>query len=182
MGRLKIFCAYHKPWPVFASDCVEPIQVGASTSKHRLGIMRDDTGRNISSLNGGYCELTAQYWVWQNFLPAHPEVEWVGFCHYRRFMDFWKRTGCGEASYFNFRYVPIPSFEKSFLFDYREENILRSKDSFPDYLCDFNWALDSRRSYHCLTFLMKRDVFKKYAEWMFSFIDMVSDRIMKESW
>ena len=224
MGRLKIFCAYHKPWPVFASDCVEPIQVGASTSTHRLGILRDDTGRNISSRNGGYCELTAQYWVWQNFLPAHPEVEWVGFCHYRRFMDFWKRTGHGEASYFNFRYVPVPSFEKSFLSDYREENILRSiptdagivlpeasldsnvlhsllalykvswggfgvweslgvaKDSFPEYLCDFNWALDSRRAYHCLTFLMKRDVFKRYAEWMFSFIDMVSGKIAKASW
>ena len=44
----------------------------------------DDTGDNLSSENGQYCELTAQYWAWKNDRTANVK----GLAHYRRyFMD-----------------------------------------------------------------------------------------------
>ena len=96
--KLKIFCAYHKKdkeIPIWKSDCVEPIQVGRAISKEDLGIIGDDTGDNISHKNQNYCEMTGLYWVWKNYLPNNPDLEYVGSAHYRRFLDFcdYKKTG-----------------------------------------------------------------------------------------
>ena len=85
---LKIFCVYFDRRPVWRSDCVEPIQAGRARTGLELDMTADDTGDNISSENVRYGEMTAWYWVWKNYLPAHPELTHVGFSHYRRFLDF----------------------------------------------------------------------------------------------
>lgn len=85
---LKIFCVYFDRRPVWKSDCVEPIQAGKARTGFDLGMLSDDTGDNISAENVRYGEMTAWYWVWKNYLPAHPELTHVGFSHYRRFLDF----------------------------------------------------------------------------------------------
>lgn len=85
---VKIFCIYHKVAPIFKSDVIEPIQTGCNFTDLDLGILKDNSGVNIGDKNPYYGEMTAWYWVWQNYLHEHPEVEYVGFCHYRRFLDF----------------------------------------------------------------------------------------------
>ena len=85
---LKIFCVYFDRRPVWKSDCVEPIQAGKARTGVDLGMLADDTGESISAENARYGEMTAWYWVWKNYLPAHPELTHVGFSHYRRFLDF----------------------------------------------------------------------------------------------
>lgn len=85
---LKIFSVYFDFRPVWKSDCVEPIQAGKTRTGLDLKMMADDTGDNISNENARYGEMTAWYWVWKNYLPSHPEVTYVGFSHYRRFLDF----------------------------------------------------------------------------------------------
>ena len=85
---LKIFCVYFDRRPVWKSDCVEPIQAGKARTGLDLGMLADDTGDSISAENVRYGEMTAWYWVWKNYLPAHPELTHVGFSHYRRFLDF----------------------------------------------------------------------------------------------
>ena len=84
---LKIFCVYFDRRPVWKSDAVEPIQAGKTRTGFDLGMLADDTGDNISAENVRYGEMTAWYWVWKNYLPAHPELTHVGFSHYRRFLD-----------------------------------------------------------------------------------------------
>ena len=96
MSRVKIFVLYHKPSPIFKTEVLEPIQTGADDAVEDLGILKDNTGDNISKKNKNYAELTAWYWVWKNYLPAHPEVEYVGFCHYRRFLDFTRKPSMGN--------------------------------------------------------------------------------------
>ena len=85
---LKIFCVYFDRRPVWKSDCVEPIQAGRARTGLDLGMLADDTGDQISGENARYGEMTAWYWVWKNYLSAHPELTHVGFSHYRRFLDF----------------------------------------------------------------------------------------------
>ena len=85
---LKIFCVYFDRRPVWKSDCVEPIQAGKARTGIDLGLLADDTGDQISAENARYGEMTAWYWVWKNYLPAHPELTHIGFSHYRRFLDF----------------------------------------------------------------------------------------------
>ena len=85
---LRIFCVYFDKRPVWTSDCVEPIQAGKARTGTDLGMLADDTGDHISVENARYGEMTAWYWVWKNYLPAHPELTHIGFSHYRRFLDF----------------------------------------------------------------------------------------------
>ena len=47
----------------------------------------DNSGEHISELNKAYCELTTQYWAWKNM-----EADYYGFCHYRRYFSFNKKT------------------------------------------------------------------------------------------
>lgn len=88
---VKIFCVYHKDYEIFKSEVIEPIQTGCNFTDLDLGFLKDNTGDNIADKNPHYGELTAWYWVWKNYLVEHPEVEYIGFCHYRRFLDFQKK-------------------------------------------------------------------------------------------
>ena len=89
MSFTKVFVVYSSAHPVFKNRVFEPIQTGHAVSEVNLDMLHDDMGvDNISAKNPYYGELTAWYWVLKNYLPAHPEVTHVGFCHYRRFIDF----------------------------------------------------------------------------------------------
>lgn len=143
MEKLAIFCTYHRPAKVFASDCVIPIQAGAAESGIDLGFLRDDIGENISHLNGGFSELTAQYWVWKNYLPAHPELEYVGFCHYRRFLDFWHVPAQLQRD--SFRWVVPECFESEILPLYTEKDVLAAIPKGADIILPKPLCTHSRR-------------------------------------
>ena len=116
---IKIFCVYFDRRPVWKSDCVEPIQAGRARTGVDLGMMADDTGDNISAENVRYGEMTAWYWVWKNYLPAHPELTHVGFSHYRRFLDFAGLCKEGRTRRMKYR-----KFRRIFDANYRE-NVIR---------------------------------------------------------
>ena len=93
--RIKIFVAHHKPWYVYEDDVYVPIQVWKKKLAIDLWIIWDDTWDNISEKNANYAELTAQYWVWKNYDLR--DVDYVWFCHYRRYMTY-----CYEPNIFNY--------------------------------------------------------------------------------
>ena len=88
--NLKIFCIYHgtDKLPLFKSDCIQPIQSGSAITGVRQGAWRDDTGDNISHKNPTWAELCVHYWVLKNYLAENKDEGYIGFCHYRRFLDF----------------------------------------------------------------------------------------------
>ena len=47
------------------------------------GMLCDNTGDNISSLNRHFSEYSVIYWAWKN-----QEADYYGLCHYRRFLSF----------------------------------------------------------------------------------------------
>lgn len=69
-------------------DWIRPIGVNGFFSP---AFLNDNTGDHISHLNNHYCELTAQYWAWKNF-----EADYVGFYHYRRYLNFLAEPGFHE--------------------------------------------------------------------------------------
>lgn len=79
---IKIFVGYHGTWQGVSDDVFVPLKLGCSDVNHYL--LNDSTGESISNKNKEYCELTGIYWIWKNF----PASEWVGFMHYRRYLDF----------------------------------------------------------------------------------------------
>ena len=93
MNSIKILIACHKPTDFLASDCLQPIQVGAAKAAVRLpDMLHDDEGENISALNPMYCELTAQYWAWKNL-----DCDYYGFFHYRRYLSFAGAPGSRDS-------------------------------------------------------------------------------------
>lgn len=108
--KIKIFVAYHKPPVFFQNDNYIPIHVWKARTELDLWIIWDNTWDNISDKNNDYAELTAQYWVWKNYDLS--DVDYVGFCHYRR--------------YFSYRYIPNFLFAVKIMF--------KEKKSFKDFL------------------------------------------------
>ncbi|NVN43538.1 DUF4422 domain-containing protein [Asaia siamensis] len=83
-GPVHIYVCHHSAGFTFEDDVFRPIQAGRALATTALPMPGDDTGENISCKNGEYCELTTLYWAWKNDRDA----SWVGFMHYRRFLDF----------------------------------------------------------------------------------------------
>ena len=79
---VKIFAMTHKEFDVPNDSMYIPLHVGHAGAKKDFGYMGDDTGDNISDLNCYYAELSGVYWVWKNY----HEADYVGVCHYRRFL------------------------------------------------------------------------------------------------
>lgn len=116
--KVKIFVGYYKPNKIYASDVFQPI-LTAPIDWDAEGIIRDYNGINIAEKNKNYAELTGHYWVWKNFLPD-TKAEYVGFCHYRRFLDF----GINKTPNVPFKPVFDTEFDKIFP-SYTEENIMK---------------------------------------------------------
>ena len=206
MSKIKVFVLYHKESVVYRSDCFEPMQTGCAIASCDLGLLRDDTGDNISRRNGNYAELSGNYWVWKNYLPAHPEVEYIGFCHYRRFLEFDalpRHEGMPFVDLAGYR-----SFAKGFSQRYAEARILpriagadivlpgvslsgsRMEEVFcthhpavelhrlksiiardwPDYVPALEAAMEDRKAFLCLNYVMRRDCFESFMAWMFDIL------------
>lgn len=144
-SKLKIFVIYYKPAFIFESDVFLPISNGARNFEYEKEILRDDTGINISEKNSHYGELTQHYWVWKNFMPCS-NAEYIGFCHYRRFLDF------------NLSQIPQQPFHEIFIADfpnmfakYTEENII-------DCIGDADVLLSNK-------FVADMDMYQQYLMW-----------------
>lgn len=160
------------------------INAGAAM-RDDLGYLRDDTGENISKLNPYINELTAVYWVWKN--TSHTAV---GFCHYRRFFQLEKNgTFLTEAQALKFledydvltrtislnrgtflEIRKIAARDKVFIEFVRSvirKNLLRIH---PDYIEIFDNKMYTSSVYFNNSFVMHKNVFDAYCEWLFSFL------------
>lgn len=97
--KIKIFVIGHKPFGIPKSDVLVPVIAGAKNkdlSKFADNkFLRDDIGENISDKNSFYSELTAQYYVMKNI-----DVDYYGFFHYRRYLNFSEKTNTRPYVYF----------------------------------------------------------------------------------
>ena len=80
MMKIEIYIATHKAYEFPQIDSYIPIHVGKEKAKVDLGILGDNIGENISTLNPSFCELTALYWMWKN-----AQADILGLVHYRRY-------------------------------------------------------------------------------------------------
>lgn len=122
-SKIKIFVGYKGPNILFKSDVYQPI-LTAPVEWNNPDVIKDNTGINIADKNKNYAELTGHYWAWKNFLP-HTCAEYIGFCHYRRFLDF------GFTPMPNVAFKPIyrSEFQKIFK-KYTQENILEKIEGY----------------------------------------------------
>lgn len=201
---IKIIVATHKKYKMPSDSIYIPLHVGRE-GKADIGYIGDNTGENISSTNARLCELTGTYWAWKNI-----KADYIGLVHYRRFFttanivtriftkdrfklvarkrDFEQLLEKCDVIVPNRRKYYIETMESHFLHlpytfesDYRifEEII---KDIAPSYCDSFRKVMDGTSAHMFNMFVMKKELFDKYCEWLFPIIFEADRRICTEGY
>lgn len=130
MKKINIFvCHTPNSNNLFINDKLYKNIVGGSffqSSKMNEKFLRDDTGNNISSKNKTYNELTVQYWAWKNV-----DLDYYGFCHYRRFISFSQKRHNISHDEHNCGLINVDIMNDEFINEYeilRKENFIEKYD------------------------------------------------------
>lgn len=194
MANIKILVATHKPYWMPSDDVYMPIHVGKE-GKQELGYIGDNTGDNISLKNPNYCELTALYWAWKNL-----EADYIGLVHYRRYFtnkevrnldEKKQQILTGEKWQELLSHYPAVVADKRKYYiesnrshynhahhstglDVTEEII---KELYPDYSSAFDLVCNRTWAHMFNMFVMRRDLYNQYCEWLFSILFELEKRV-----
>ena len=182
-NKFKMYVVTHKKIDYKLIDNYVPIQVGKIISNLDLPYTTDNTGKNISSKNKNYCELTALYWIWKNVdLP-----DYVGVCHYRRFFVYGIRSKLiDEKKVLKLmeKYdviLPYPSKVKEDVYHHfinstsgREKDLLNLKkiieEEYPEYSSVYEKIMSKNKISYCNMVIMSKRNYCEYCEWLFDIL------------
>jgi hypothetical protein len=184
--------AAHKAYRMPEDPMYLPIQVGKAGKNLDLGFQGDDTGDNISEKNATYCELTGIYWAWKNL-----DADWVGLSHYRRYFrgtrgrDLWNciLTQAQAVHLLQDTDVLLPKKRRYYIETVYNQYVHShpaapldlalqlAGETGPAYQAAAQ-GLKKRSWYHnCNMFLMKREIFDGYCQWLFSILAQVEAQV-----
>lgn len=184
---VKIFAMTHKEFDVPQNPMYIPLHVGHAGAKDDFGYMGDDTGDNISALNCYYAELSGVYWVWKNFHGA----DYVGICHYRRFLTDENGYAFTEKEYekileeydiITTKQLELPnSYRYGFgahhnvaLLDKTREII---KELHPEFYDTYITLVNRNRTYFGNIMVAEKVLYDEYCEWLFSIFFELQSRV-----
>ena len=201
-AKFSLYTAFHKAAPIIDAPFVVPIHVGRARAATALpGMIGDDTGETISDRNPEYCELTALYWAWKNDrtsdrigLMHYRRVLDVGGTHegsetelfVDRFdsRDWARRTGAWLEAHAGDDDIVVPKphrMGRTVEENYRrghapaEFDLLRKvvAERHPEFLEDFEAEAAGHVIRLANMFLMRRELFEPYCEWLFDILGRV---------
>jgi len=154
--NIKILVATHKQYWMPEDSVYMPIHVGRE-GKADIGYTGDHTGDNISSKNANYCELTGLYWAWEKLLSEYPVV----VADKRKYYIESNRSHYNHAHH-------------SDGLDAAEQIIA---EKYPEYSAAFTKVCNRTWAHMFNMFVMRRDLFDQYCEWMFSILEEIEHRV-----
>lgn len=191
---IKIIVAAHKKALMPSDSCYLPLHVG-SEGKEPIGFTGDNTGDNISAKNPSFCELTGVYWAWKNL-----KADYVGLVHYRRiFAKHYSPTLKGKRNQIltgqDYEHilseydVILPKKRHYYLETSRSqyehahnpsdltivEQIIEQRH--PESVEAFRKVMGRTSGHRFNMFVMRRDLFNDYCEWMFDILMELERRI-----
>lgn len=190
--NIKILVATHKSYWMPEDDIYYPIQVGCAVNGKDLGYARDDTGDSISNKNKNYCELTGLYWAWKNL-----DADYIGLAHYRRHFTLKKSTDKHSLpitkaelepvlSKFDVilprkRYYYIETTYNQYIHAHHQVDLDTTeailKERYSDYLDAYKNVMEKSSGHRFNMFIMKKEVFDSYCEWLFSILFELENRL-----
>lgn len=207
-NELTIYIATHKPYTFPKNKCYCPIQVNAKKNKSFLPVT-DDIGDNISEKNDRFCELTALYWIWKN--DSHSRfIGLCHYRRYFKMQsniqDYWKSQYNEDK--LDERAIEIPTrivnslengkviLPKALNFgklsvEKHYEKFHNSKDLeilkeivlklYPQYNETWNQVFTGHKLYAFNMFIMNKNEFDKYMDWLFSILFEVEQLVPPKS-
>ena len=216
--KVKLLICYHKKAALFKDDILTPIHVGRANAKKNMdhnsenykwlmnNMIGDDTGDNISQLNGSYNEMTALYWAWKNY-DALGNPDYIGLMHYRR--HFVLNEGVGivhniqqfdEDTYYDLiNYSPdkllnlldgcdfithigrVNNVYNHFIENQRKTDIDLANqivlEKYPEYKSVMEEYYAGDESNFCNMNIFSRELFFEYCEWIFDILGEFEKRV-----
>lgn len=192
--NIKILVATHKKYWMSEDEVYLPIHVGKE-GKQDLGYVGDNTGDNISIKNPNYCELTAIYWAWKNL-----EADYIGLVHYRRYFTKHNLRNCEKKKqdiltkndFENIlkdvdiivpdkRKYYIETIRSHYNHSYYEKDLNETeciiKEIYPEFSRAFNKVMNRTWAHMFNMFVMRKDYFDEYCEWLFTILFELEKRI-----
>lgn len=184
---VKIFAMTHKRFEVPDNPMYVPLHVGHVSAKEDFGYQGDDTGDNISHLNCYYAELSGVYWVWKNF----NEADYVGICHYRRFLTNESGYVFSDKDYeeifkkydiITTKQLELPnSYHYGFGAHHKISTLDETgqiiKELYPEYYDTFIKLVNENKTYFGNIMVSKKELFDEYAKWLFDIFFELQKRI-----
>lgn len=169
-----------------------PVQVGAANTDDVIADVRDDSGENISSKNGNYCELTGLYWVWKNVLQNDQGTdrefgtgpsEYIGFAQYRRILmlsdklSILAEKDIDVVLPYPLYYEPdINAHHLRYLKDGDWNALLAAlRELQPEYADAFPKILAGECMYNYNVILAGKEVLRDYCEWLFPILERTEE-------
>lgn len=195
---IKILVATHKKYDMPSESIYLPIHVGRE-GKQELGYQGDNQGDNISLKNSNYCELTGLYWAWKNL-----NCEVIGLSHYRRYFTnknklqiFMNKENKMDlilnedeiTDILNKVDIIVPKkrnyYIETIYSHYKNAHHIKDLDETrniieelcPEYLESFDIVMNGKILHLYNMFVMKKELFDEYCEWMFSILFELEKRV-----
>lgn len=190
----KILVATHKQYNFPKNDLYIPIHVGKVLSKRDFGYLGDESGESISTKNRNFCELTALYWAWKN--DYFNKYNYCGLVHYRRYFE-------GDLTFEKFNILSsekindlmitydlllpkkrkyyIETIENHYCNAHNRSDlvIIRKiiQEKYPNFTDSFDLLMKKRELYLFNMFVMKKELFEEYMEWLFDILFELENRV-----
>ena len=184
---VKIFAMTHKQFAAPDNPMYIPLHVGHCNAKEDFGYMGDDTGDNISELNCYYAELSGVYWVWKNYSDA----DYVGICHYRRFLISEEGYAFSEAEYeqilkqydiITTKQLELPGSYRNGFAAHHNAAVLDETGNiiaelYPEYHDAFIKLVHQNRTYFGNIMVAEKELYDEYCKWLFTIFFELQKRI-----
>lgn len=196
--KIKVLVAAHKPYNIANDSVYQPIMVGSALSAEiPAGYTRDDSGKNISTLNPFYNELTALYWAKYNLT----DYDAVGLVHYRRYLA--EKPGHDLHDVLTAEQIELGLAKADVLLPKRRNYVIETQRShymnahlnepyrvmrevieefYPAYLQGFDQMSGDTRAHLFNISIMKQTQFQDYTDFMFGVLKKVQERIDYENY
>lgn len=194
--NIKILVATHKEYRMPEDPMYLPLHVGKEISSYNLPFSGDNIGDHISAKNPTFCELTAMYWAWKNLT-----ADYIGLSHYRRHFVLHKPGLFCKDKFSHIlsstqvepllqkypvllpkpRNYYIETNYSQFIHAHPQESMELTKkileEKYPSYLTAFDRAMNSTKAHRFNMFIMRKDIFHDYCDWLFSILFELEQRL-----
>lgn len=203
--EVKILSCFHKKFKYPTNSIYFPIHVGKSNSNIDLEISGDDVGQNISDKNKNFCELTAVYWAWKNLscdivgLSHYRRYfDFRGKIYNLTNRNYCKQDLINEYLAYNDKLkiiqdlrqfdIILPkvrvldkSIQDYYIKDHIKSDWYNMKSViiqlYPEYKDTINKCFNSNKIYYYNMFIMNKQDFDLYCEWLFNILFELEKRI-----
>ena len=176
---IDIFITAFKPFDEYVTDDrYKIVTVKDFNYEGKLESFKDNVGDNISDMNSFFNELTVFYWVWKNY----PMKEYVGMCSYRRYFNFFDNIDFIKYSIKKYDIIlPEITNLNGLTNEEQYDNCHNLKDLtlitdiikrlHPEYSDDINIFMNETHLYANNMFIMKREDYIKYCDFLFEILN-----------